>query len=128
MKKSKFYKLAPSDKVIFEDEGSSKIGDVVRLEGDSAIVRTGKGEESIRRERIMESLKKKKWFPVGKIPPDNKLILLEDKTGAIKMGKRLEPKEIEFYDLIGPHFHSPFWHKPLPLTDFAFWKPVQERR
>ena len=63
-----------------------------------------------------------------KRPPENKLLLLEDHEGAIKMGKRLEPQEIEFYDLTSPHFHSPFWHKPLPLTDFSFWKPVVERR
>lgn len=130
MKKRKFEKLIGSSygkEVIFKDDnGSSRMGKVVGLGPipDTIQVNVIDGVVSVDRKSIICKVRKPKWFTMDRVPPEDKLVLLESKCGDIRMGKLLGEKDKEFYDLNDHHFHSPDWHKPFPISDFNQWSPV----
>lgn len=130
MKKRKFEKLIRSNTVkhvVFEDgSGYSHIGQVVGAGQlpDTAQVNGSAGVVTVDRKNIICKVKKAKWHTMDRVPPEDRLVLLESKCGDIKMGKLLGAKGKEFYDLNDHHFHSPYWHKPFPITDFHQWSLV----
>jgi hypothetical protein len=133
MKKSKFSKLLNSGQgkqIIFKKDGTSHIGVVIDsgYASDSILVQTNDHRDvTVSRKNIIGTIKKYSWYPMKKMPPENKALLLEHKDGSIKMGRLLGSDGMEFYDLKGHHFHDNYWHKPFPISDFTHWSLVQER-
>lgn len=132
MKKNKFDKFVGSSigkQVIFNaGNGGSIVGYFVGKgsDPDTIVVRHEGGDSIVDREQIIGKVKKNKWFTMDQVPPEGRLVLLESKTGEIKMGRLLEGHAKDFYELDTHHFHSNYWHKPFPATDFTHWCLVQK--
>lgn len=133
MKKSKFFKLLNNGQgkhILFKEGGTSTVGVIVDSEGasETVVVQTNDYRDiSVHRKNIIGKVKKYSWYPMKKMPPENRVLLLEHKNGSIKMGRLLGSDGMEFYDLRGHHFHDDYWHKPSPISDFTHWSLVQER-
>jgi len=134
MKKNKFSKLLHRGQgkyILFKDGETSLIGVVVEAgyTSDNLLVQTNDHRDVyVRRKDVIGTVKKYSWYSMEKMPPENKILLLEHKDGSIKMGRLLGSDGMEFYDLRGHHFHDNYWHKPFPITDFTHWSLVQGRR
>lgn len=132
MKKSKFSKLLNSEgkNILFTDGEVSRIGRVVEVGGtDTVVVEIDEREKrEVKRPDVIGKVKRHSWFPMDRMPPENKQLLLEHKDGSIRMGKLLGPDAAEFYEVDRTHFHDPYWHRPFPMSDFTHWCIVQGRK
>ena len=134
MKKCKLEKLANSRStkhVIFREEnGKTRLGKLISLELEKAqiIDETSMERVIVDHSSIIGKAKRAKWYPMEKTPPEGISLLLEHKSGEIKMGKLLGDSEKQFYELDEHHFHDGYWHKPIPISDFSHWCLVRPRK
>lgn len=130
MKKSKFVKMLASmtgKQVIFRDEHeSSQIGTLISAgpAPDTATMSYDGKEIVVHRDDIIGKVKKTRWFAMGHLPPQKRHVLLESMNGDTKLGYLLDNSDREYYELDSDHFHSPYWHKPMPASEFTRWSLV----
>jgi hypothetical protein len=134
MKKKKFEKLVLSgvgQQVMFNDgQGRVRLGRMLGPASPGSItVHDGKREISVERKNVLGRTKSSRWVSADLVPPEDKLLLAENKiTGDIKMGRLLDKEQLAFYGLNKAHLHDGHWHKPMPLASFSYWSLVQERK
>jgi hypothetical protein len=130
MKKSKFVKMMTSTtgkQVIFKDDnGISRVGKLVGAGPvpDTIMMSYDGMEIVVHRKSIIGKVKKTRWFGMSHLPPHKRDVLLESMNGDTKLGYLLDNADREYYELESDHFHSPYWHKPMPASDFTRWSLV----
>lgn len=118
---------ATRKQVIFKDDnGNSRIGNLVGAGPvpDTAMLTHDGVEMMVHRKNIIGKVRKQRWFAIGHLPPHKRDVLLESMNGDTKLGYLLDNTDREYYELESDHFHSPYWHKPMPASEFTRWSLV----